>query len=139
MKLKMDFNALPDKVPSIPSGIYEAPVTGIEQAMNKKETGYNLVVEFTLGQESGELAGRKIKDWIPISTPDFPNNANQFSEVKLKRFLRSANADLSGDELELNDLLGSIVKFTVSCEVSNDEVSGEVIERSSVQKYIIPD
>jgi hypothetical protein len=131
MNFAIDLGGRVDTTPPCPAaGQAVATLANVEQSQNKKGTGHNLVLKFTLDNETIALPapdgttkrcapGYAITEWLPLQQSDNPK-APDF-RVKLCRIydaLAGTTDDTRPNNLPFGALLGKKVILTLEPENS---------------------
>lgn len=140
MIIEADFNAVPDVVKPIGSGIYDMLVTSVSTQPPKKSTtlGTTIVLKLQI-QNDGPYKGRQITDYLFVSAdPKQTKEERERGLTNIKRAALSAGITPGLNGLNVAELQGRTVKAAVSNGTMKDESTGVIKETSNVSKYFIP-
>lgn len=134
--ITQSFEDVPDSIPVIGSGIYNAEITSAKVEDNKAKkagkseaegAGQNVVVEMKILNE-GPFQGLKITSYIAFQNP--------YGKITLKRLLMSAKVDYS-QGVNTDDLPGKVAKIVIE-QGTYTPPGGAPRPSSNIKDYLIP-
>lgn len=111
MKLQLNLDAVPNKVPVVAIGEYDGTIEKIEQQDAKGDRKAQVSFQIKVSTDGSPEKGKSLFDGFPN---EFLIDPNSRTSVKLKHLIRSTGMTFNGSEIDMDELLNKSVRFTVT-------------------------
>lgn len=131
MKLQINLAAVPDKVPVVAPGEYQATIEKIEQKEAAGKMLQQISFQFKIASDGPEKT-KVLFDGFPN---EFLTDLNSRTTVKLGHLIKSTGVAFNGSEIDFDELLNKTVTLVVA-HTNGTDATGSAVTYANIKDYI---